>query len=95
MVINYDSLHVVREIFLLSVIGTIPLTSILLVLEFSLIFFMLWGYVIFKRQYRKRSKNSQDGFIFITKLINYMSIMFRTILILPVNYIVLSTFSQY
>lgn len=93
MVNGNEDLNIVRDVFLLSIIGAVPLASFLLVIELALIILLIWGFIMFRRQYRKRMKTKNDLFILITKIISYLVIMFRTMLFLPLNNIVLNTFN--
>lgn len=94
MLIGYESMNIARDVFLLSILGTVPLSIILLFLELAFIILILWGFVMFKRQYKKKMKAKSDIFILVTKIISYLVIMFKTILILPLNYNVLNAYNQ-
>ena len=79
---------------MLSIADSLPALVFLIIMETLFITLLIWGYKIFQNSIGNQEYKNYYTFIFIKKGIKFLDLIFRTFLIMPLNWIILNTFKN-
>lgn len=91
--IECEQLLFLRDVFLLTFFNSLGLCGLFILLELTLLVSLTYGYFLFHKDNGKLLQKKKLSFTIITTINNYIIILFKTILLLPLNYTIFKVFS--